>query len=125
MLPYPGCVVHCGSCRCAPSEYGFVIVIFLQDSSIDYLLYSKYLLVSFKCIGHPILKSTLKELYIMVQEMKTVGLWISEKTETKLLALKEKIEHATNMKLTHDTFIDTLLNYELIIMDALDKEDWP
>ena len=61
----------------------------------------------------------------MKKETKTVSLWLSESTHAKMLSLKEKIETATRMKLTHDQFIDTLLNYELIIMDALDKEDWP
>ena len=56
----------------------------------------------------------------MMKEKKgTVQLWLSETTHTKLLSLKEKIETATGMSLTHDLFIDTLLNYELVIMNAL------
>ena len=59
----------------------------------------------------------------MTEEKQTVSLWLSERTYTKMLSLKRKIECATGMRLTHDLFIDTLLNYEPVIMKALDDKE--
>ena len=57
----------------------------------------------------------------MIEEKQTVSLWLSPRTHNRMLALQKKIEQLTGVPLTHESFIDTLLNYEQILLDAFSR----